>query len=143
MISARSDFARRVKELSPGAYSVHCMIHCQALASRTLYSDLQSALKIAIKTVNCESALNTRLFSKLCKDMSADHTTLLYHTDVRLLSKRNALFRVFKLREELAEYVFRQAETNLASYFSNPLFIQRLAYLADIFEKLNTLNLST
>ena len=68
MIGARSGFAKRVKELAPDATSVHCMIHCQALASRTLPSNLQSALKIAIKTVNFvkKSALNTRLFSKLC-----------------------------------------------------------------------------
>ena len=46
MIGARSGFARRVKELAPKATSVHCMIRCQVLASR--------ALKIAIKTVNCE-----------------------------------------------------------------------------------------
>ena len=143
MIGARSGFARRVKELAPGATSVHCMIHRQALASRTLPSDLQSALKIAIKTVNFvkKSALNTRLFSKLCKDMSADHTTLLYHTDVRWLSKGNMLSRVFELREELAEFLGRQKQ-ELATYFGDPLFIQRLAYLADIFEKLNTLNLS-
>ena len=91
MIGARSGFAKRVKKLAPGATSVHCMIHRQALASRTLPLDLQSALNIAIKMVNLvkKSALNTRLFSKLCKDMSVDYTTLLYHTDVRWLSKGN------------------------------------------------------
>ena len=143
MIGARSGFAKRVKELAPDATSVHCMIHRQALASRTLPSDLQSALKIAIKTVNFvkKSALNTRLFSKLCKDMSADHTTLLYHTDVRWLSKGNMLSRVFELRKELEEFLGTQKQ-ELATYFSDFLFLQRLAYLADIFEKLNTLNLS-
>ena len=90
MIGARSNFAKRVKELASGATSVHCIIHCQAL-------DLQSALNIAIKMVNFvkKSVLNTRLFSKLCKDMSADYTTLLYHTEVRWLSKGNMLSRVF------------------------------------------------
>ena len=44
MIGARSGFAKRVKELASGAMSVHCMIHRQALESRTLPSDLQSAL---------------------------------------------------------------------------------------------------
>ena len=91
VIGARSGFAKRVKKLAPGATSVHCMIHHLALASRTLPLDLQSALNIAIKMVNLvkKSALNTRLFSKLCKDMSVDYTTLLYHTDVRWLSKGN------------------------------------------------------
>ena len=52
IIVARSGFAKRVKELAPGATSVHCMIHGQALASQTLLSNLQSALNIAIKMVN-------------------------------------------------------------------------------------------
>ena len=143
MIGARSGFAKRVKERASGATSVHCMIHRQALASRTLPSDLQSTLNIAIKMVNFvkKSALNTRLFSKLCKDMSADYITLLYHTDVRWLSKGNMLSRVFQLREELAEFFGRQRQ-EFATYFDDPSFVERLAYLADIFEKLNTLNLS-
>ena len=119
------------------------MIHRQALASRTLPSDLQSALNIAIKMVNFvkKSALNTRLFSKLFKDMSADYTTLLYHTDMRWLSKGNMLSRLFQLREELAEFFGRQRQ-GFATYFNDPSFVKRLAYLADIFKKLNTLNLS-
>ena len=143
MIGARSGFAKKVKELALGATSVHCMIHRQALASRTLPSDLQSALDVAIKMVNFvkKSALSTRLFSNLCKDMLADYTTLLYHTNVRWLSKGNMLSRVFQLREELAEFFVRQRH-EFATYFNDPSFVERLAYLADIFEKLNTLNLS-
>ena len=102
MIGARSGFAKRVKELAPGATSVQCTVHLQALASRTLPSDLQLALNIAIKIANFvkKNALSTRLFSKLCKDMSADYTTILYHTDMRWLSKSNMLSRLFQLREE-------------------------------------------
>ena len=143
MIGARSGFSKKVKELAPGATSVHCMIHCQALASRTLPSDLQSALDVAIKMVNFvkKSALSTRLFSNLCKDMSADYTTLLYHTNVRWVLKGNMLSRVFQLREELAEFFVRQ-RNEFATYFNDPSFVERLAYLENIFEKLNTLNLS-
>ena len=87
-----------------------------------------------------KGVLNTRLFSKFCKDMSADYTTFLYHTDVRWLLKGNVLFRVFQLREELAEFFGRQRQ-EFATYFYDPSFVKRLAYLADIFEKLNILNL--
>ena len=78
MIDAQSGFAKKVKERAPDATSVQCMIHRQALASRTLPSDLQSTLNIAIKMVNFvkKRALNKRLYSKLCKDMSADYITL-------------------------------------------------------------------
>ena len=103
MIGSQSGFVKRMKELAPGATSVHCMIHRQALAGRTLPSDLQSALNIVIKTVGFvkRSVLKPRLFSKLCKDMSADYTTHLYHINVRWLSKSNMLSRVFQLQEEL------------------------------------------
>ncbi|XP_068227425.1 protein FAM200B-like [Palaemon carinicauda] len=33
------------------------------------------------------SALNTRLFRELCQDMDANHTALLFHTQMRWLSK--------------------------------------------------------
>ena len=78
IIGVQSGFAKKVRELAPGAMSVHC----QAPASSNLPSDLQSALNIAIKMVSFmkKSALNTRLFSKVCKDTSANYTTPLYHT---------------------------------------------------------------
>ena len=60
---------------------------------------------------------------------------------MRWLSKGNMLSRVFQLREELAEFFGRQRQ-EFATYFNDPSFVERLAYLADIFEKLDTLNLS-
>ena len=89
-----------------------------------------------------KSSLFTSRFSKLCKNMSADYTILLYHTDVRWLSKGNMLSRVFQLREELAEFFFGRQRQEFATYLNDPSFVKRLACLADIFETLNTLNLS-
>nr|CAI5849659.1 unnamed protein product [Callosobruchus analis] len=46
---------------------------------------LDSAIKIAnyIKS----TALNSRLFTLLCEDLDSDHKILLFHTEVRWLSK--------------------------------------------------------
>ena len=103
MLGARSGFAKLIRDLNPEATSVHCMIHRQSLASRTLPLDMLSTLNAAIKMVNYvkRSALNTRLFSQFCCDMSADHTTLLYYTNVRWLSKGNMLDR---LRNGMVQY---------------------------------------
>ena len=79
------------------------MIHKVALVSKTIPKRLHEHLSVVIKVVNYvkSSALNTRLFSKLCKDMDANHTSLLYHTQVCWLSKKNMLSHIFELREEV------------------------------------------
>ena len=117
----------------------HCMIHKAALVSKTIPKRLHEHMSVVIKVVNDikSSALNTRLFSKLCKDMDADHTALLYHTQVRWLSKRNMLSRIFELREEVK--VAKQKHDLLLA-FGGDGFSTYLAYLADIFEALNQLN---
>lgn len=65
------------------------MIHRQALAAKTLTEEKRNALNLAIKIVNYikHSAINTRLFAAICEDLSASHMTLLFHTEVRWLSK--------------------------------------------------------
>ena len=122
---------------------MHCMIHRQALASKTLSESLQDVLNTVIKMVNFvkDVALNTRLFRKLCVEMNAEHMNLLYHTRVRWLSKGNVLARVFELRKELKEFLNTQGKYKLESYFRNSTFISKLAYLVDIFHQLNRLNL--
>ena len=61
------------------------MIHKAAFVSKTIPKRLHECMSVVIKVANYvkSSALNTRLFSKLCKDMDADHTELLYHIQVR------------------------------------------------------------
>ena len=53
------------------------MIHKAVLVSKTISKRLHEHMSVVIKVVDYvkSSALNTRLFSKLCKDMDADHTT--------------------------------------------------------------------
>ncbi|XP_067949676.1 zinc finger BED domain-containing protein 5-like [Watersipora subatra] len=63
----------------------------------------QGTLDEIIQIVNFikESALNSRLFKQLCGGMDASHQVLLYHSEVRWLSKGNVTERVFELRDEL------------------------------------------
>ena len=86
------------------------------------------------------SAVNTRLFRQLCKDMDADHTNLLFHTKVRWLSKGNMLSRFFELRKEIKLFLLAQEKADLLEVCNKEGFEARLAYLADIFESLNELN---
>ena len=73
--------------------------------------------------------------------MNSDHDTLLLHTEVRWLSRGNVLQRLFELKDELRLFLL-DAKSPLASCLSNARWLVILAYMADIFEKLNILSTS-
>ncbi|XP_072390800.1 protein FAM200C-like [Diabrotica undecimpunctata] len=93
MTGCRSGFMELAKKKNPGIIGSHCIIHRQALASQTLPEPLNVTLNLAIKIVNHikSSALNTRLFQALCQELNSDQETLLFHIEVRWLSKGNIL----------------------------------------------------
>jgi hypothetical protein len=74
-----------------------------ALAAKTLPSELKNVLEVCIKVVNTikSSALNSRLFKILCSELSAEHSVLLFHTEVRWLSKGNMFERLYELKSEV------------------------------------------
>ena len=118
------------------------MIHKAALVSKTIPKRLHEHMSVVIKVVNYVKslALNIRLFSKLCEDMDADHTALLYHSQVRWLSKGNMLSRIFEPREKVKLFLVAKQKHDLLLAFGGDGFSTYLAYLADIFEALNQLN---
>jgi len=143
MLGSRSGLATLVKQKNPTTLTTHCIIHRQALASKTLPKDLAFAMKISIQLVNAvkNSALNTRVFQKLCANMDAEHETLLFHTETRWLSKGNMLARLFELREELKVFLIDKGMNYLHEQLCEPKIEMQLAYLPDKFAHLNHLNL--
>ena len=81
------------------------MLHRQALDSKGMEPDLHSVLNTAVAAVHFvkSRALQSRLFRQLCREMDAGHDTLLYHSEVRWLSRGKVLQRVFELRREVSE----------------------------------------
>ena len=69
------------------------------------------------------------------------HEMLLFHTAVRWLSKGNVLNRVFEMTDEIKLFLEFKNKEKFLSYFNDNNWITSLAYLADIFEKLNIINL--
>jgi len=80
-----------------------------AVFAKALPQNMLLCLNRVIKLVNfvTMSALNTRFFKRLCEGLSSNHTCLLYHTEVRWLSRGNAARRLVELRDEILQY-FRE-----------------------------------
>ncbi|XP_076032510.1 protein FAM200C-like [Oratosquilla oratoria] len=142
MLGSRSWFVMLVKQKNPAVESTHCLIHKEVLASRTLPKNFKQHLETVINVVNFikGSALNTRLFRRLCEGMEADHESLLFHTQVRWLSKRNMLQRVLELFDEVVAFLRAQENVVLLEALEGEFFRVRLSYLSDIFSALNELN---
>ena len=94
-----------------------------------------------MKVVNYIKArpLQSRLFHTICQEMGSTHLQLLLHTEVRWLSRGKVLTRLFELREEV-RILFTDHPSQHSTSLDDPAWISRLAYLADIFSRLNNLN---
>ena len=103
MLGCHSGFQVSVKRKSPTSKGVHCMLHRQFLASKTLPNTLQKVLDKMIQIINFikAEALNFQLLKKLCLDLYSKHLVLLYHIQTQWLSKGNVTRRFFELKDEL------------------------------------------
>ena len=133
----------KVLEVHPTVEWVHCIIHREALVAKQLSPSLNTVLSQCIKIINAikSSPLKSRIFAKLCEDNNSAYTQLLLHTEVRWLSRGRALARLFMLRDEVYQFLL-PISPDLTALFDNSLWLLQFAYLVDIFNKLNELNLA-
>lgn len=135
-------FVSHVKQVHPGIKTMHRIIHREALTSKQLSPKLNKVLNDAVKIINFikSQPLNARLFNKLCDEVGTEHHQLLLHTDVRWLSRGKTLKRLFELREQVGDFVSEHLHP-LAALLKDFNWLAHLAYLVDIFSRLNELNL--
>ena len=115
------------------------MIHRQLLATKSLPQEFQDIMKSVVSVVNFvkTSASSCRLFSKLRSELDASNNVLLFHTDVRWLSKSKVLTRVFDLRYELETLFNKKSKPQFEGLFGDKILFHKIAYLVDIFAILN------
>ena len=133
----------QIKELAPSAEWTHCYLHRENLAAKNITSALKAVISISIKTVNYikNNATNSRCFAELCVFLESEHAQLLYHCEVRWLSKGRVLTRLFELRQEVKQFL-ESKNHEYASFYSNEDHLAKLAYLADVYDNLNVLKTS-
>ena len=141
MLGKNKGLKARVLQVALHANFTHCVIHRESLATKTLEPELKHVLDTAIKMVNYIKTrpLNIRLFASLCNELGSEHEGLLFHTEVRWLSRGNVLSRLYELQDEV-RLVLMEHGTQLADHLTDPAWVTRLAYLSCIFKKLNGLN---
>ena len=72
--------------------------------------------------------------------MGSDQQNLLFHSEVRWLSRGEVLKRLYELRKEVELFLIDK-KSDLSHYFQDKKWDARLAYLSDIFSYINELNL--
>ena len=106
MRGIKPGFATLVKKEIPHITVTHCVLHHHTLATKKLLEHLKNVLSIAVRAVNFirGRALNHRLFKVFCEKIGAEHNVVLFHTEVRWLSRGRVLTRVFELHEEIKQF---------------------------------------
>ena len=143
MVGSQSEFVTLVKEKCPDVVFTHCVLHRHAVATKTLPANLEGvmdAVFAAVKFIRSH-ALNHRLFQQRCEEMGSEHTHILYHTEVRWLSRGKALKRALGLLDEIQDFL-RSKSHALTNFFANPIFTSRIAYMCDIYTHMNELNVN-
>ncbi|XP_068209234.1 protein FAM200A-like [Palaemon carinicauda] len=112
---------------------VHCLLHRENLVGRHLSPGLNEMMNEAVQIVNYikTSALNTRLFEQLCADFDAEHRHLLFHSNIRWLSRGKLLRRLLDLRDELEIFLIEK-KCGLVNKLANKMCLLQVGYLNDI-----------
>ena len=128
-------------ESFPDFLNYHCIIHQQGLCGKIFY--MKDVMDVANK-ITCSvraRSLQRRLFRAQLEETGAEHTDLLLHTDVRWLSRGTFLERFSELLPEIKEFL--KPSSNHAEYaqLEDSQWLLDLAFLTDLTDKLNNLDL--
>jgi len=92
-------------------------------------------------TVSTLSQIITSMINLETLRLGPQHPSRLLRTDVRWLYRGKIMEQVFELREEFLVFL-QPLNSALALLVADEIWLGKLAYLADIFDLLNQLNLS-
>ncbi|XP_064152161.1 general transcription factor II-I repeat domain-containing protein 2B-like isoform X3 [Loxodonta africana] len=120
--------------------SVCCIIHQESLCAQKLKMD--HVMDVVVSSVNwiCSRGLNHREFTTLLYELDNQYGSLLYHTEIKWLSRGLVLKRFFESLKEIESFMLSKGKP--VPQLSSKDWIKDLAFLVDMTMHLNTLNIS-
>uniref|UniRef100_A0A8C4UDT3 Uncharacterized protein n=1 Tax=Falco tinnunculus TaxID=100819 RepID=A0A8C4UDT3_FALTI len=115
--------------------AIHRIIHQQALCCKSL--KLDSVMKIVVSCVNFirAHALNHRQFQEFLSELNVAYEDILYHTEVRWLSRGRVLKRFYDLLPQVYDFVLSKNKV-----LKDAEWKWHLVFLTDVTELLNNFN---
>ena len=77
-------FVCRIRESQPDIVATHCFFASRVAGCKIFLADLAVVLKILVNIIQFfrTKFLESHMFAILCKEMGAEHTNLLHHTEI-------------------------------------------------------------
>ena len=116
----------------------HCIIHRQVLCSKVLKFDHVMLIVVSIVNYIRIRKLKHRLF-KSFEEADSEYGKVVYHTDVRWLSRANVLQRFIALKPEISKFL--ETEPKEFSKLNDSSWNEDLFFLGNITFYLNDLNI--
>ena len=113
----------------------HCIVHQESLCAKAI--TLNHVMKVVVPTINFIRSrdLNHRQFQDFFRGLDADFGDVIYHSEVRWMSRGKTLERFWHLRDEIRD--FMEAKGREVSELTNSSWLNDLAFLVDIAHSLS------
>ncbi|XP_031746573.1 general transcription factor II-I repeat domain-containing protein 2B-like [Xenopus tropicalis] len=145
MVGRNQGLAGRLRKEGIDCHMFHCIVHQEVLCGTSL--KMADIMDVVTKVTNLirggNRSLTHRRFKNFLEELDAAYGDLLLHTNVRWLSAGKCLVRFFALRKEIHLYLSDiKCDSYLLEHLTDVSFLTALAFLTDITQFLNSLNLN-
>ena len=127
------------KEINkPDLLTYHCILHQENLASKVCDREFPNVMKKVVNFIRARE-LNHRMFQDFLNELNAQYGDVLFHAEVRWLSRGKVLKRFFNLRNEIKLFTAeRNADFPEIDDFDWWLKVALLTDVTEILNKLQT-----
>jgi len=144
MVGKSAGFVNLMRQSVPHILSFHCIIHQEVLCSKIQNSHFESVMNTVVKIVNIirGKAINHRQFVQFLDDVDAEYGNIIYHSEVRWLSRGKVLERFINLLPHINDFLDQKNIHEFDQYLCDVQWVRDLAFLTDVTGHLNVLNLA-